>query len=83
MNWDQLEGKWKQMKGQLHEKWGKLTDDDIEQIAGRRTQFIGRVQERYGIAHEEATRRVDEYVKALQETAKELKKSVHSASQDD
>ena len=81
MNWDQLEGKWKQIKGELHEKWGKLTDDDIDQIAGRRTAFIGRVQERYGIAQEEAARRVDEYVKALQETAKELKKNKQAASQ--
>lgn len=62
MNWDQLSGQWKQMQGSIREKWGKLTDDDLEQIAGKRDQFIGKVQERYGIAKEEAQRRVDEWM---------------------
>src|SRR6266513_831591 len=50
MNWDQIEGKWKEMKGQLREKWGNLTDNDLEMIAGRRDQLIGRLQIRYGLA---------------------------------
>jgi uncharacterized protein YjbJ (UPF0337 family) len=62
MNWDQLTGQWKQMQGVIKEKWGKLTDDDLTQIAGKRDQFIGKVQERYGIAKEEAQRRVDEWM---------------------
>jgi uncharacterized protein YjbJ (UPF0337 family) len=67
MNWDQLEGKWKQYKGQVREKWGKLTDDDLQVIAGKRDQFIGRLQERYGIAKEMAAARVDEFVTSLNE----------------
>ena len=54
MNWDQVEGKWKQMKGAAKKQWGKLTDDDLEYMAGSRDQFVGRLQERYGIAKEEA-----------------------------
>ena len=54
MNWDQIEGKWKQMKGVAKQKWAKLTDDDLELIAGNREQFAGRLQERYGIAKDEA-----------------------------
>jgi len=50
------------MQGAVKEKWGKLTDDDLQQIAGKRDQFIGKVQERYGIAKEEAQRRVDEWM---------------------
>jgi len=50
MNWDQIEGKWKEMKGRLREKWGNLTDNDLEMIAGRRDQLIGRLQIRYGLA---------------------------------
>jgi uncharacterized protein YjbJ (UPF0337 family) len=65
MNSDQFEGKWKQVKGEVREKWGKLTDDDMHVVAGRREQLIGRVQERYGIAKEEATRQVDAFVKNL------------------
>ena len=65
MNWDQLEGKWKQYKGEVREKWGRLTDDDLHVIAGRREQLIGRLQERYGIAKEVAAREADDFVKTL------------------
>ena len=61
MNWDQVEGKWKQAGGKVKEKWGKLTDDDLQVIAGKRDQLIGKIQERYGIAKEEAARQVDEF----------------------
>ncbi len=71
MNWNQLRGKWKQSKGKVREKWGNLTDDDLEIIAGQREQFIGRVQERYGIVKEEAERQVDEFVKTLTDTSAE------------
>jgi uncharacterized protein YjbJ (UPF0337 family) len=71
MNSDQLEGKWKQVKGEVREKWGKLTDDDIHVVAGRREQLIGRVQERYGVAKEEATRQVDAFVKNLNDSPRE------------
>jgi uncharacterized protein YjbJ (UPF0337 family) len=65
MNSDQFEGKWKQIKGEVREKWGKLTDDDIHVVAGRREQLVGRIQERYGLAKEEATRQVDAFVAGL------------------
>ena len=65
MNWDQLKGKWKQSQGKLREKWGRLTDDDWERIAGQRDQLIGRVQERYGIAKEVAQEQVDAFVRSL------------------
>lgn len=65
MNFDQLEGKWKQYKGQIREKWGKLTDDDLQVIGGRREQFIGRLQERYGIAREVAAGELDDFVNSL------------------
>ena len=61
MNWDQVQGKWKQMKGSVKTHWGKLTDDDLDLIAGQRDQLIGRIQERYGIAKDEAQRQVDEW----------------------
>jgi uncharacterized protein YjbJ (UPF0337 family) len=66
MNWDQVEGKWKQYKGQAKEKWGKLTDDDIDVIDGKRQQLVGRIQERYGIAKDAAEKQADEFVDTLQ-----------------
>ena len=54
MNWDQVSGNWKQFKGMVKEKWGKLTDDDLDVISGKRDQLIGKLQEKYGIAKEEA-----------------------------
>jgi len=61
MNSDQLEGKWKQLKGSVKERWGKLTDQDLDVIAGQRDQLIGRIQERYGIAREVAQKQVDDW----------------------
>lgn len=54
MNWDQIEGNWKQFKGEVKEKWGKFTDDDLDVISGKRDKLIGKLQEKYGIAREEA-----------------------------
>jgi uncharacterized protein YjbJ (UPF0337 family) len=61
MNSDQLKGKWKQVKGSVKEKWGKLTDDDLDMIAGQHEQLLGKIQERYGITKEEATKQVKEW----------------------
>ena len=61
MNQDQAGGKWKQFKGKIKEQWGKLTDDDLTMIECNRDQFIGRLQERYGIAKEEAERQLREF----------------------
>lgn len=63
MNWDQVEGKWKQVRGSAKQQWGKLTDNDLEQIAGMRDKLVGKLQERYGIAQEEAQKKADEWIK--------------------
>jgi uncharacterized protein YjbJ (UPF0337 family) len=62
MNSDQLEGKWKQLKGSVKQQWGKLTDDDLTFINGRSQELVGKVQERYGIAREEAQKRVNDFL---------------------
>jgi uncharacterized protein YjbJ (UPF0337 family) len=61
MNRDRIEGNWKLMKGKVKEQWGKLTDDDLDVINGQREQMIGRIQERYGCARDEAERQVDTF----------------------
>jgi len=61
MNSDQMKGKWKQIKGSVKERWGKLTDDDLDVIDGQQDQLIGTIQERYGIAREAAQKQVDEW----------------------
>jgi uncharacterized protein YjbJ (UPF0337 family) len=71
MNWDQIERKWKQMKGSLMQQWGKLTDDDLNLIAGQRDKLVGKLQERYGYAKDEAQRKADEWVKGAGEGARE------------
>ena len=64
MNSDQLEGQWKQMKGKVKEKWGKLTDSDLDVIAGKRDQFLGKLQERYGFTKEQAERDLSDWEKS-------------------
>ncbi|MEZ5930987.1 MAG: CsbD family protein [Alphaproteobacteria bacterium] len=61
MNWDQIEGKWKQFKGNVQQQWGKLTDDELDQIDGHRQELVGKIQERYGIAREEADKQVKDW----------------------
>jgi uncharacterized protein YjbJ (UPF0337 family) len=65
VNWDQIEGKWKQLKGSVRQQWGKLTDNDLERIAGKRDSLVGKLQEYYGLAKQEAQARVDEWAHAL------------------
>jgi uncharacterized protein YjbJ (UPF0337 family) len=67
MNWDQVEGKWKQMKGSVRTRWGKLTDDDLEMIKGQKDQLVGKIQERYGIQKDEAQRQVEDWNRTLDE----------------
>lgn len=64
MNTDQLSGQWKQMKGAARQQWGKLTDNDLEVIAGKRDALVGKLQERYGMAKEEAQMKADEWLKS-------------------
>lgn len=61
MNWDRIEGQWKQMKGNAKQQWGKLTDDDLDVAEGKRDVLVGRIQERYGIEKDEAERQVDDW----------------------
>jgi uncharacterized protein YjbJ (UPF0337 family) len=65
MNWDRVEGNWLQLKGKVKEQWGKLTDDQIDQIAGRRDRLVGLVQEKYGLARDKAEREVDGWLSKL------------------
>lgn len=73
MNWEQVEGNWKQIKGKAREQWGKLTDDDVNAIAGRRDQLVGKIQKSYGVAREEAERQVEEFSRHLDAAAKDLR----------
>jgi len=61
MNWDRIEGNWKQFKGKVKEQWGKLTDGDIAAISGRRDQLVGKIQEQYGISKDQAEREVADF----------------------
>jgi uncharacterized protein YjbJ (UPF0337 family) len=80
MNSEQIEGKWKQFSGKVREKWGKLTDSDIEVIQGKRDQLVGKIQERYGIAKEEAQRQVDAFFKSMeQQTGEESSERARGA----
>ena len=63
--WDKIEGNWKQFTGNVQERWGELTDDEVAQTKGEREQLAGKIQEKYGIAKEEANRQIDEWAKEL------------------
>ena len=65
MNKNRLKGNWMQLKGTVKEKWGDLTDDELEQIAGNRDILLGKIQEKYGIAQEEAEKQIEEWEKRL------------------
>jgi uncharacterized protein YjbJ (UPF0337 family) len=65
MNWDQIAGNWKQVKGVVREKWGKLTDDDVDVIAGKRDILLGKIQDRHGIAREEAEKELKAWEASL------------------
>ena len=79
MNSDQLQGKWTQIKGSVRERWGKLTDQDLEVIGGKHDQLIGTIQERYGIAKEEAQKQVDDW-KATDQDDHTVELNVRKAS---
>ncbi len=67
MNWDRIEGNWKQFKGKVKVQWGKLTDDDLDVIAGKRDQLVGKIQEQYGIGKDEAEKQVDRFGTSLRD----------------
>jgi len=61
MNWDQVQGKWKQLKGQAQKKWGDLTSDDLDVVDGKREELVGKIQQRYGIVKEDAEKQVKDF----------------------
>lgn len=61
MNWDRIQGNWKQVVGKAKAQWGKLTDDDLDVVAGRREQLAGKIQERYGIAKDDVERQIADF----------------------
>jgi len=65
MSWNRIEGNWKQFKGKVKEAWGELTDDELDQIAGKRDVLLGKIQEKYGIAQDEADKRIKDFEKTL------------------
>src|SRR4029450_13407088 len=76
MDWNRVEGNWKQMKGKVKEKWGNLTDDDLDRVAGQRDQLEGIIQERYGIAKDQARKDVDDWFKTLPSVTRRIVKPV-------
>ena len=65
MNWDRIEGNWKQFSGRAQQQWGKLTNDDLDVVEGRRQELVGKIQERYGIAKDAAERQVDTWIQNM------------------
>jgi uncharacterized protein YjbJ (UPF0337 family) len=65
MNEDRMQGNWKQVKGKVKEQWGKLTDDDLDVIGGKRDQLVGRIQERHGIAKDAAEREGENFERSI------------------
>jgi uncharacterized protein YjbJ (UPF0337 family) len=64
MNWDEIKGKWHEMKGSVRAKWADLTDDDIEEMDGNREKMVGKIQQKYGVAKDEAEKQVDDWSKS-------------------
>lgn len=68
MNWDIVQGNWTQWKGRLKEKWGDLTDDDLQMLDGKKDQIAGKLQERYGLAKDDAERQLDDWASSYRDT---------------
>jgi uncharacterized protein YjbJ (UPF0337 family) len=64
MNWDTVKGQWKQVKGKIREKWGKLTDDDLETISGQKDQLVGKLQQHYGYGKDKAEKEIDDFCRS-------------------
>jgi uncharacterized protein YjbJ (UPF0337 family) len=65
MNWDQIEGNWKQFAGRAKQQWAKLTDDDLQRVNGKRIELLGKIQERHGITKEMAEKQLDAFTSGL------------------
>lgn len=70
MNWDTIQGNWKEVSGKVRERWGQLTDDDLEQIAGKRDQLVGHIQKSYGIAKDAAEKQVRDFESTVKTASK-------------
>ena len=68
MNWDRIKGNWTQVTGRVKEQWGKLTDDDLAVVAGRREQLGGKIQERYGVAKDDAEKQLAEWERKVSDS---------------
>jgi uncharacterized protein YjbJ (UPF0337 family) len=68
MNWDRIEGNWKQFKGGVKAQWGKLTDSQLDVMAGKRDQLAGKIQETYGVTREESEKQISEWLGRQKET---------------
>ena len=66
MNWDGIKGKWLQFKGQVKQKWGKLTDDDLDVISGKKDELLGKLQERYGYEKAQAEEELDDFMSTIE-----------------
>ena len=73
MNWDRIEGNWKQFKGTAKQQWGKITDDQLDVIAGKRDLLAGKIQESYGVSKDEAEKQLSTWEQAQKETTLEAK----------
>jgi uncharacterized protein YjbJ (UPF0337 family) len=65
MNWDRVEGNWKEFRGKVQQKWGKLTDSDLEFVKGKRLELAGRLQQRYGYAKDQADKEIDTWLQSI------------------
>jgi uncharacterized protein YjbJ (UPF0337 family) len=65
MNWDRIQGEWKQLTSNVKTKWAKLTDDDLTLIGAKKDELVGKIQERYGVLRDEAEKQVDEWISKL------------------
>jgi uncharacterized protein YjbJ (UPF0337 family) len=81
MDWTRVEGNWKQIKGRAKERWGKLTDDDLTAIAGRRDQLEGMIQERYGYAKEKARKEIEDWTRSIETSLEEQIAALRSGIQ--
>jgi len=78
-SWDRIEGNWKQFAGKAKERWGKLTDDELTAINGRREQLSGKIQEHYGIIKDQAERQIADWMEAMDKAEKAEKAAKSSA----
>ncbi len=67
MNWEQIEGRWREIKGRIRQKWGQMTDDEFEKIAGKKDELLGWLQNKYGYSKEQAEKEIDEFGRSFEQ----------------